>query len=198
MKKAGVSADLEAPLQVFEYFLREAEAIYVSAPITSGWHFLDWYKSVGASLSGSTEYEKAHAESVIVRNRTSVADTIAAIKQRLPSCVVIDPTAFDFPSWSQFEYRLFWGLVIERFVKRALFLDGWEASVGCVYEFNVASCAGVPVFDQREAQIGINEAVTLIEKSIRAMKELKLDTEVLENAVKDLMILKTSSAAGKR
>ncbi|WP_212490689.1 hypothetical protein [Bradyrhizobium liaoningense] len=193
-----MSADLEAPLEVFRYFLREAEAVYVSAPITSGWHFLDWYKNVGARLLGSAEYEKTHAESVVILNRASVADTISAIKQRLPSCVVIDPTAFDFPSWSQFEYRRFWGLVIERFVKRAIFLDGWEASVGCVYEFNVASCAGVPVFDQREAQIGIDEAVPLIEKSIRAMKGLGLDTEVLESAVKDLMILKASSAAGKR
>ena len=180
-KKA--SAEFEVPLRIFAYFLGTARAIYVSAPITSGWRFLAWYKAKGRELKDRATYEKAHATDVIVANSRHVSDTVAGLKRREHPTPVLDPTSFDFPGWSQQDYHCFWGKVIQRFVGRAIFLDGWEASAGCVYEFSVATRAGIPTLDERDERISAVEALSRIQRSADAMADLGLDSDVFQTVI---------------
>jgi hypothetical protein len=187
------TAQFEAPLQAFAYFIGATHAVYVSAPITSGWRFLSWYREKGKEIKDQSVYREAHARDVIAPNCAQVRTAMALLKHREYPTPVLDPTAFDVPHWSQHDYRCFWGKVIERFVDRAIFLDGWEASVGCVYEFCVAAREGVPIFDERDAPLDASKAVKLIRRAAHAMEELNLDTEILRAALGELVPTKQAS-----
>jgi hypothetical protein len=169
------SADFELPLQIFAYFLATVQATYVSAPITSGWRFLAWYKEKGRGLKDQSAYKDAHALEVIAANCQHVSDTVVRLKRLEHPKPVLDPTSFNFPGWSQADYHCFWGKVIQRFVDRAIFLDGWEASVGCVYEFCVALRSGIPTLDERDQPISPAEALGRVRRSASVMAELGLE-----------------------
>lgn len=184
------SADFELPLQIFAYFLATTQATYVSAPITSGWRFLTWYREKGRELKNQSAYKDAHAIEVIAANCQHVSDTVAQLKRREHPRLVLDPTSFDFPGWTQADYHCFWGKVIQRFVDRTIFLDGWEASVGCVYEFSVTVRAGILAYDERDKLITPVEALRGIELSASAMAELGLETDVLQSAIRYILSLR--------
>ena len=128
------SRDLRAPHRV---------AIYVSAPISTGRLFVSWFKDEGHRLvPGSREYVTALRANVILPNVQRAAAFLERLRWRPnPAELVIDPRSQDVPGWDQDQYHQFWLKVIERHVRRVVFLDGWEYSHGCMLEFEACTKA---------------------------------------------------------
>jgi hypothetical protein len=185
-------AEFEAPIQAFAYFIGPSRAIYVSAPITSGWRFLTWYRERGQAIKNPALYQQAHANEVIAPNCREVAGTIAGIKRRVYPKVVIDPTSFDIPHWNQNDYRYFWSEVIKRFVDEAVFLAGWEASTGSVFELRVALRNSVQLVHEDGTPLQTSDAIELIRSALKAMQQLELNTEIHEAALEELQVVQDS------
>jgi hypothetical protein len=118
------TANFDAPLQKLADHLDGRLAIYVSAPITTGWRFLVWYKTTGHALKPKSIYKKVHAREVVARNCAEALSTIDSIRRQYYPTPVVEPVTFTTPGWTQSDYRCFWGKVIERFVNRTIFF-GW-------------------------------------------------------------------------
>ena len=102
-------------------------ASYVSVPITTGRVFVDWFREHGRTLDpGSEEYRTAHRANVMLPNMQKAARFIELL--RWHTGVVIDPTTLMVEGWRQKDYYEFWLRVIERHVRRVIFLDGWHFS----------------------------------------------------------------------
>jgi hypothetical protein len=80
---------------------------------------------------------------------------------------VIDPTALpDLDGWTQEDYYLLWGRVIERYASTVVFLDDWQYSNGCVYEFLVAQRCNARSVDERLNLLTLPDGLDLIQKAI--------------------------------
>jgi hypothetical protein len=131
---------------------------------------------------------------VIMPNRAHAALVTATLRERELGPFV-DPTLVpDFIGWDQHDYRFFWGSVIEHFVARVVFVDHWEFSSGCAYEFLIASRKSVPCFDERGNQLLPEQGRVLIENAIGELAGHGLNTEFLSQ-VRDALTRSISRAA---
>jgi len=94
----------------------------------------------------------------------------------------IDPTSCEVPGWSQSDYADFWTLVLERHVKRVIFLDGWEYSRGCVHEFAIAQELGLDCVDEGLQPITRETGLRLLESAKLEASALGLDVSFVSIA----------------
>jgi hypothetical protein len=161
-------------------------ATYVSVPITTGPLFLRWFKERGAKLDpASHEYREEHYRSVILPNLEHARNRILELR-RESSKIVIDPTAFEPPEWTQDEYRYFWGKVIEHYVNIVVFLDGWQYSSGCCFEFLTATRCGADTITENKQPIGRETGIELITAAIQEIKQYSMLTTYLDRVVREL------------
>lgn len=143
--RAQRPAEVERLAGFLSAVLADRSAVYVSAPITSGRRHSEWHPAEAHRLSSApADYWQAHRAHVVEPNRNHAKEVVARIRlsERRP---VIDPTAVpDIDGWTQDDYRLLWARVIERYAALVVFLDGWEYSNGCTYEFLVAQRLALP------------------------------------------------------
>jgi hypothetical protein len=145
--------------------IADRSALYVSAPITSGRRFHDWILRSNGSLPNPAgpEYVEEHQRWVIEPNREHAFLVITALRQKHQSRVIIDPTAMgDLPDWNQNDYRYFWGEVIRQFVSQLVFVNDWQFSSGCAYEFLVATQEGLPTLDESGTRITLRRGLQLL------------------------------------
>lgn len=178
--KAKDEQTIAAILAAFACIIPLKSATYVSAPITTGPRFLNWRRAHGSILSPKTaEYDAAHSKHVIEPNSAAASGTIQAIRARSVE-PIIDPTAFQGPkSWSQADYRDFWGRVIEKYVSKVVFLEGWNYSSGCAYEFLVACRNGIPTLDANEHRLSLSKALDLIDDAIRDLGDSGIPSQFI-------------------
>ena len=106
-----------------ELTAEQPSAVYVSTPITTGRLFLDWWRREGISLpKASHEYQTALRAHVVLPNVQRTARFMELLRRRHVG-IIIDPTSCDVPGWTQDDYNEFWTRVLERHVKRVIFLD---------------------------------------------------------------------------
>ena len=126
-------------LEILASVIEGRTAVYVSTPITTGKRFLKWYvqKKIDERVP-LTEQKDMFLREVVEYNRQRARVVVRRLRHG-SSKIVIDPTSIvDFPGWTQDDYRCLWGRVIERYVDRVIFIEGWQYSNGCAYEFLVA------------------------------------------------------------
>ncbi len=161
-------------------------AMYVAAPITGGPRFVAWYESVGSKLDRqSPEYNSLQRREVIEPNCESAQSAIENILAREQGGV-IDPTRFEAPRWTQDDYRNFWSQVIERFAARAIFLDGWQLSSGCIYEFLVASTLGMPTLNSDFSPLTFTNGFNHVKQGLSEMTRIKADATFFQKIVNEL------------
>src|SRR5262245_7084985 len=115
------------------------ETAYIACPVTGGPQFVDWFQKEGFKLPPqSKEYNESLRRNVIKPNLATAGAAVSELLQEL-DFTIIDPTRLYVPHWNQHNYRNFWRCVIEDNVDRVIFLDGWQLSAGCAYEFLVAT-----------------------------------------------------------
>lgn len=164
---------VELLLEVFKTILNGRGALYVSAPVTTGKRYATWRSRVAPSLADTDPaYRRMHRESVVIPNREDVRSFVQELR-RTRSAVVIDPTSFgDVPGWKQNDYRYLWGRTIEQFVHTVIFVEGWEYSDGCSYEFLVARRSGARTLKQDGSELALAEGIELIGAAAHRTRDL--------------------------
>lgn len=192
------AAEIEAFIELLRGVLPNRNALYVSAPITSGRRFVEW-RSQGHHLSFSDErYYREHLEHVVIPNRNAVAALVKEARN-VTAGFVIDPTAVgQIETWSQGDYRTVWARVIEQFVETVIFADGWEFSNGCSFEFLIATKAGIRTLDKTRRPIDLATGAALVRHAIDELSAKHLSTEFLKGILQDLATLIDGKASDIR
>jgi len=143
------------------------EIIYISSPINTGKRFIDWYELVGKNLIiDSDEYCKEKEKNVVKPNINAIKEYVKKIRKKT-SKVIIEPTNIenDMLNWSQNEFYQFWDRVIKELVDEVIFLDGWEYSIGCCYEYLSAIVNNKKTYNQNMKILDLSEAINKIKES---------------------------------
>jgi hypothetical protein len=161
--------------------LGPGSALYVSSPITSGRRFLEATDS------------KASRSALVAQNLRSSGQVVERLRSENPGSIIYAAGMEDIPGWEQDDYRSFWGAVIERFAVRAVFLDDWEFSNGCSYEFLVCSRNGIPCEDQEHGELSIEAGARSIAEAASLLRCKGADAGFLECVLGELSKLKVAS-----
>ncbi|MEO0649229.1 MAG: DUF4406 domain-containing protein, partial [Planctomycetota bacterium] len=175
------------------------EAVYVSQPITSGQTFVDWLAERGSRLEpGSPERDESFRAGVMLPNLQRAAGLVETLRWR-EGCAVIDPSSLDVPAFEQNEYHRFWVAVLERFVRRVVFLNGWEHSNGCCIEYRTAAELGLECVDETFGDLPLELGIARIEAALdeTRRRDLELDTSARREVLAALRALASESAEAR-
>lgn len=160
-------------------------SIYLSAPITTGTNFLEWYLTRGSLIADSNEYKKAHYNEIIQPNSEKILSFHAELS-RTYTTPIIEPASFEMPGWSQDDYLNHWEEVINRCVTKIIFMDGWCYSKGCTFEYYIGLKKGVKLVDQNEIAIDPQWALTHIQQAIAEYSKAGISTDLQQKLVKEI------------
>jgi hypothetical protein len=133
---------------------------YLSGPITGGKRLVEWH-----STSGRGQPKSAVWEPVIKPNLADVIDEAA--RQRANGFPTIEPASFEARGkWEQSDYLAFWDKVIELHSEQVRFMDGWEYSAGCAFEYCRALAHGIPTFDLQGGPLDAARAIQLLDSAL--------------------------------
>ncbi len=162
-------------LEVYESVVDGTDIFYCSAPVTSGKRYINWLEQIGKSFadidSADKDYQESHFREVIEPNRLHAQQIIQRLREQT-GCIVVNPTALPpLPDWTQRDWYSFWGKVIERYVTTAFFINDWQYSKGCVYEFWVAQREGIPTFDEGKCPLSLEAGINMVAEAIAIMQQ---------------------------
>ena len=153
-------------IQLLRCVVPSHSAVYLSTPITSGSRYLEWHSTLGNSLTDPRfDYPSEHRANVVAPNSERAKHVAADLRLTFSRCV-IDPSSFpDIPEWTQDDYRAFWGSTVTEFAHTVVFMDGWEFSTGCVFEFFVSTERGITRLAQNLAPLIDTDALGMLERA---------------------------------
>lgn len=163
-----VKTNIDIQINILKNIFLESEVIYVSTPINTGLRYINWYVLNKKTKNiNNHDREKNKHELVVKPNIKNAKNKIENIKKKINK-ILVDPTNLenDDLNWSQEEFYEFWDKFIEKIVNKAIFLDGWEYSIGCCVEMLSAIKNNIPIMDERLKPISNLEILLKIEKSI--------------------------------
>jgi hypothetical protein len=153
-------------------------ATYVSGPITTGPHFINWYVQTGFCLvNGSSAYVDALRHEVVSVNQTKIEEVTR--QTRRTGRVVIEPATLEVKGWGQTDYVSFWLKVIDAFAREMVMVPLWQYSLGCCAEFRHAIRTGVAVRDNRGESIDHETGTNMILEAARDVQVRGHDFEFL-------------------
>lgn len=187
--------EIELLLNVLSSVVSDHSAVYVSTPITSGRRFADWSSSrdLEVDLSQPETYQEFLRE-VLEPNSRHARQIIRRLRSLLPK-VLIDPTALeDIEGWIQDDYRVLWARVIEQYTDTVYFLDGWQYSNGCTYEFLVANRLNPrpSILKEDQQPLKLEEGIESIKSAVLDLRSSKLPTDFLQRVLDELKQLRAS------
>jgi hypothetical protein len=166
-------------------------AVYVSAPITSGRRLVEWGKEYHFDKA-DPEHQDEFQREVVGPNREHARQIVRQLRREFPG-VLIDPTAMeDIEGWTQDDYRYLWGRIIAHSVKTVVYIDGWQYSNGCAYEFLVAWRCPVETLNEELQPLSLEEGLQLIRAAIAELQEAGQKTAFLERVAEELESLKAA------
>jgi len=163
--------EIRALLEILASVIEGRTAVYLSAPITSGKRFSEWHTQRNGDFNPShPEHRAEHQREVIDPNRAH-AQSIARPLRSQWAKVLIDPTAVaDFPEWTQGDYRCLWAHVIQQYVDTIIFVDNWQYSNGCAYEFLIAQQTGAATLREDQQPLTLTDGEQLIRMALADMR----------------------------
>lgn len=183
-------AELDRLATVYETISTGRHVVYLSAPLTTGPRLVTWRREVRQELAESSiAYQQGFQRAVFKPNRVAAAELARVLRSQLAE-PVIDPTALpEQAGWRQNDYRVFWGLVIERFVSRVVFMDGWATSDGCSYEFLVAVRSGCDILDASLAPLALQAGIDAMTDGVRERRAHGEDATFAEAVLRGVLQL---------
>lgn len=163
----------------------ERNSIYISAPITTGTNFLEWYLTRGIPIKESNEYKKVHYDEIITPNSEKILKFHQELSQKF-NTPIIEPASFEMPGWSQDDYLRYWEEVINHSVMKIIFMDGWCYSKGCTYEYFIGLKKGIELVDQNQNPIDKSWAIEHIQKAISEYDKVSIDTDLQKKILKEI------------
>lgn len=181
---------IDSMLEVYESVIGNNKVLYCSSPVTSGKRYFDWLEFIGKQFIDIDNIEISfrddHFEKVVKPNRAYAQKIIQKLREQ-PGCIVVDPTIMPhLQGWTQKDWHSFWGRVLERYVKAAFFVNDWQYSNGCVYEFWFAYKQGIQVFSEDEQPLKLKAGIDLISDAISMMQRQKQSTIAIESILDKL------------
>lgn len=171
--------DIRNLASIYKTILGNRKADYLSTPITTG---LDYYQ-----LLLSEEPSQALKAKCIQDNLERSLHARGRVQRALPpNDLLICPSEFYSPHWSQEEYMVFWKEVIHKYVDFVYMNDGWEYSNGCVEEFFYASGMKIPVYNLNFQPITLEEGKSMIEAAILKLEKMGHQNSPLSKLYKQL------------
>ena len=143
---------------------------YLSGPITGGLRLLKWHQTVGRSLS-EIAYKPAREIAVIHPN---IADLKAAAElERCAGRPCIEPGSFEAncAQWTQQDFLNFWERVIETHAATIRFVDGWQFSAGCAFEYICALQCQRPTVNSLGQDLTKAAALKLLDGALADLRE---------------------------
>lgn len=197
-------AAIDLMLEVYESVVDGTDVFYCSAPVTSGKRYINWLERIGKCFvdidSADKDYQESHFREVIEPNRLHAQQIIKSLREQT-GCIVVNPTALPpLPDWTQRDWHSFWEKVIERYVTTAFFINDWQYSKGCVYEFWVAQRQRIPTFDEGKCSLSLEAGINMVAEAIVVMQEQGQSTtfnEMILDRLKELStdLVKSTSKA---
>ena len=118
-------------------------SVYVTTPSISGCRFIDWYPRRGPGLTlNHPDYREGHRRHDVEANLAHAASAVQRVRGAFPDVTILDPTVVEQVGWRQADCHEIWATVIKRYTDTVVFLEGWEYSEGCAYEFLTALRTG--------------------------------------------------------
>lgn len=175
-------------MALFNCILEGRTAAYLSTPITTGRRFLEWYKETGYKLEpNGSRYKEEHYRAVIRPNTEEVEKKMNILRRQLDT-VLVNPTKFDWTEWTQDDYRHFWGKVIENYADAVIFLDGWQYSSGCAFEFLTAVRSGAETLNEDRSKLDMETGFQLIKNAVGEYKKNAIPAAYLERVMDELAV----------
>lgn len=176
-------------VNVLASVIENHEGVYVSTPITSGRRFVDW------SSNRAAEFDLTHPETyqeflreVLEPNSEHARTVIKQLRVRFNQ-PLIDPTALkDIDGWTQDDYRYLWAKVIEQYAGTVVFLNGWQYSNGCAYEFLVANQVSPHrlILGETLEPLTLEQGTRLINAAISEFRNSQAPVDFLEHVSNEL------------
>lgn len=181
--------EIDSLLNVLGSVIVDHSGVYVSTPITSGRRFADWSngRDLDVDLSHPETYQEFRRE-VLEPNSRHARKIINKLRNLFPKALM-DPTALkDIDGWVQDDYRVLWAKVIEQYAGTVVFLDGWQYSNGCAYEFLVGN--GMPhrpsILKETLEPLTLEEGIRLIKAAVIDLNRSRLATDFLQQVLNQL------------
>ena len=179
-----------AALSALDCLLLGRKGVYASSELTSGRRAQALQRQYGlADASALREtLSPEQYDSLLWTPNVSAAVAFALdVRERLGDGeFVISPAPFTAPGWSQQAYLAFWETVIRTRANAAYFNEGWEYSNGCVYEFLVATVAGLPTFARDGQSVSAELGITRISRAVRDLDGEAMDTRFIRSSLDSL------------
>lgn len=157
-------------------------AVYVSTPITTGPHFVEWFPI--QRDRGSPDYQRRLRDEIIGPNLVRAQPLVAACRARWPGRPVIDPTGLgQVPGWVQGDYHLFWCQLIEQCAGTVVLAQGWQYSSGCALEFAAACVADCQILDAEFAAFSAGQGVVLLTAAADRLARVGASDTLLRTAI---------------
>jgi hypothetical protein len=192
--------DFEKLLKLLGCAILENTALYVSSPITSGKRLADWHIKRDGRLPDVSDpaYREEHSRHVVEPNRLHSQVVVDALRRKFPMRPTIDPSYVDnFVGWTQDDYRFFWGIVVEKFAERVIFVDGWQYSLGCAYEFLVTQRHQIDAFNEEGIKIEIESGTQLIRDALATFPTESEAYSFLHGIYQELLRMISQGRTGK-
>jgi hypothetical protein len=144
----------QAIFQAWDCVLKGANAIYLSGPITTGLRYIQALRSAEADQSRLNRVKQENEDDLV---------SAATLLRRQRNKIIVEPTSLRLPEWSSSDYHCLWERLIEKHIKLAIFLPGWQYSYGCAREFVHASVHNIRTEALSGAPISLAEGLALLE-----------------------------------
>lgn len=182
--ESSSKADINLMLEVYESVVDGTDVFYCSAPITSGKRYISWLKRIEQRFvdidNADKDCRESHLREVIEPNRLHAQQLIQRLRKQT-GCIVVNPTTLPpLPGWTQRDWYSFWGKVIERYVTTAFFINDWQYSKGCVYEFWVAQRQGIPSFDEGKHPLSLEAGINMVAEAVAVIQQQGQSTSFIE------------------
>jgi hypothetical protein len=166
---ATPSQERDMLLSILRGTLGTQRFIYLSGPITTGRRFIEWQRRAGGAIPAEDEWRQRREEAVIKPNCATLFDAAAAL--RGDGHQAIEPGSFEVGprKWQQSDYYQLWDGVITAHASQVRFLEGWQFSAGCAFEFLCALRCGRPTLTFAGDPLSKVAALALIDQALSAI-----------------------------
>lgn len=185
--KTNYQREVQAVLEFLVSAIGKQDAVYMSAPITSGKRLIEFHKrnDVQSNSTHNRNLENVFTQ-IVEYNRTHAKLISQKFRERIKS-VIIDPTLVaDIDGWTQDDYRFLWAKIIERYTNVVVYVDDWNYSNGCAYEFLVAKQSNIKTLNEMFNPLSIDEGIVLIQRAIEDLEQCHLPTKFLQSVLSEL------------
>lgn len=181
--RARNNYDINLALSISDCIIDDRTALYIAMPITSGRRLWNLAKRIGIQNLEqiSSLHPRLFEQEVFEPNLNDATQMVRGIRSRY-SQPVIDPSRLVVREWTQEQYRSVWRAVISSKVSLLIVSNMWEYSIGCVEEVSSALENRIPILDQSDRLLTLNDISSAIAGALADALDADISADYLIRA----------------